>query len=543
MKYSICIRSNKERSNIHDHPKMIGLGFCIVFVLALIVFPVSATESLPVAAFSASSTTGTIPFTVTFLDASTNSPTTWSWTFGDGSTSIEENPSHTYTAAGTYTVSLTATNAAGSHTVTKTDYIQASKVSAPVASFSSDVTAGTEPLTVSFTDSSTNSPVKWVWTFGDNDYSSATNPSHTYTAEGIYTVTLTVTNSGGSDTVTKTGYITVSAVTVPVASFTSNVTTGAIPLTVGFTDASTNTPTAWSWSFGDGSTSTEENPSHTYTSAGTYAVTLTATNYGGGNSVTSTGYITATAAINPVASFTSNVTTGTIPMSVGFTDTSTNSPTDWTWTFGDGYYAYTENPSHEYTEAGTYSVTLTVTNDAGSDTVTETSYITVASEPVAAFTADTTTGTAPLTVKFTDTSTNSPTDWTWTFGDGYYSYIENPSHTFMSSGQYSVTLTVVNNAGSDTVTHSSFITVTAAENTVTTTEYTTATTVATTRTTAPVTTIPTTAIPTIAATGSSGDESFLQPLVILGVILLVVFSCIVIFLVRRSKRRERQWEL
>ena len=540
MKYSICITSDKERSNVHDHPKMIALGFCTVFVLALIVFPVSATESLPVAAFTASSTTDTIPFTVTFLDASTNSPTTWSWTFGDGSTSIEENPSHTYTAAGTYTVSLTATNAAGSHTVTKTDYIQASKVSAPVASFSSDVTAGTEPLTVSFTDSSTNSPAKWVWTFGDNDYSSATNPSHTYTAEGIYTVTLTVTNSGGSDTVTKTGYITVSAVSVPVASFTSNVTTGSIPLTVGFTDASTNTPTAWSWSFGDGSTSTEENPSHTYTAAGTYAVTLTATNYGGGNSVTSTGYITATAAIDPVASFTSNVTTGSIPMSVGFTDTSTNSPTEWTWTFGDGDYSYAENPSHEYTEAGTYTVTLTVTNDAGSDTVTETSYITVASVPVAAFSAGVTSGTVPLTVTFTDSSTNSPLTWTWAFGDGYFSYTQNPSHTYTTAGQYSVALTVTNDAGTNVVTKTQYIIVNAAETPVATTIPTTIT-ITTQRTTAVVTTVPVTTIGQTAATATEGDALWSVP--VLAVIALFLTGAVIVSYVIRRRQQARRWEL
>ena len=518
---------------------------CILtlFTVMVFIFPVSASDTIPVAAFSATPTSGTVPLTVAFIDASSNSPTSWSWTFGDGSTASEENPSHMYSDAGTYTVSLTATNTAGSHTVTKTDFITVNKVSAPVASFTSNVTTGTEPLTVKFTDSSTNSPTKWVWTFGDNDYSTEKNPTHTYTAGGTYTVTLTVTNSGGSDIVTKTGYVTVSAVSAPVVSFTSNITSGTVPLTVVFNDTSTNSPTSWSWTFGDGYTSSSENPTHTYTTAGTYTVSLTATNYGGSNSATGTGFITVNAMTEPVASFTANVTSGTAPLAVNFTDTSTNSPTDWTWTFGDGYYSYIENPAHEYTEAGTYTVTLAVTNEAGSDTVTETDYITVGSEPVAAFTANVTTGTAPLAVKFTDTSTNTPTSWTWTFGDGYYSYIENPTHTYTSAGQYSVTLTVTNAAGSDKVTRSSYIIVTAAETPMTTTYYTTATTVATTRTTAPVTTVPTTAITTLAANASATEETSFLPLVLLGGIVLVVISVIVLLFVGRSRRRARKWEL
>ncbi|MBP7697472.1 MAG: S8 family serine peptidase [candidate division Zixibacteria bacterium] len=166
----------------------------------------------------------------------------------------------------------------------------------PVAAFSGTPTSGTAPLTVVFTDASTNNPTSWSWNFGDGGTSTAQNPTHTYASAGTYTVTLTATNAYGSDSETKTGYITVSAPPTypPVAAFSGTPTSGTAPLTVVFTDASTNTPTSWSWNFGDGGTSTAQNPTHTYTSAGTYTVTLTATNAYGSDSETKTNYITVT---------------------------------------------------------------------------------------------------------------------------------------------------------------------------------------------------------------------------------------------------------
>lgn len=166
----------------------------------------------PAASFSGSPTSGDITLTVNFTDQSSNSPTSWSWTFGDGGTSTAQNPSHDYTVAGTYTVSLTATNAYGSDTHTKTNYISATQPSndPPVANFTSDVTSGDAPLAVDFSDLSTNAPSSWSWTFGDGGTSSAQNPSYTYNNAGTYNVSLTATNAFGSDTKTVNGYITVS---------------------------------------------------------------------------------------------------------------------------------------------------------------------------------------------------------------------------------------------------------------------------------------------------------------------------------------------
>mgnify|MGYP000922284285 CR=1 FL=1 len=167
----------------------------------------------PVAAFSASPTSGKAPLKVKFTDNSTGSPTSWKWTFGDGTSSTKQNPTHKYSKARNYTVSLTVTNAEGSNTVTKKDYINV--VTKPVASFSAKPTSGKVPLTVAFTDKSAGIPTKWKWSFGDGKTSTQQNPKHQYLQEGNYKVTLTVTNAAGSSTVTKTNYIKVTTNTRP----------------------------------------------------------------------------------------------------------------------------------------------------------------------------------------------------------------------------------------------------------------------------------------------------------------------------------------
>lgn len=424
----------------------------LIITIVFLVSPVTATK--PVASYISNVTSGSVPFSVQFLDSSLNSPTSWTWLFGDGGTSTNQNPTHTYTTSGDYTVTLISTNADGSDTLTKTEYITATKAEAiPTVSFVANITTGNIPLAVQFLDSSTNNPIAWAWSFGDGGTSTIQNPVHIYTSSGYYTVTLTATNSAGSDTKSQPGYITATDVTdAPDPLFKATTTSGNAPLNVQFVDASDNSPTSWVWSFGDGSTSTLQNPSHTYTTAGSYTVTLTAINAAGGNTVSQTGYITVTAVV-PVSSFTANVTSGVKPLTVQFTDTSENAPTGWYWKFGDGGTSTSQNPVYTYNTAGTYAVSLGTSNTAGSNTTTVSGYITVTSAaitPVASFTSDVREGNVPLTVQFTDTSTHAPTSWKWSFGDGVQSTIDNPSHTYSKDGTYTVTLTVSNAAGSNT---------------------------------------------------------------------------------------------
>jgi PKD repeat protein len=150
---------------------------------------------------------------------------------------------------------------------------------------------------VQFTDTSTGTPTSWHWDFGDSTTSPLQNPSHTYTATGDYTVTLTVTNAYGEDT--KTSYVHVYIPWAP--SFTASPTSGSAPLTVQFTDISTDDPFDWWWEFGDGDeVFSVQNPSHTYTEPGTYTVTLHAVNrYEEVGEVIREGYITVSAAPTP----------------------------------------------------------------------------------------------------------------------------------------------------------------------------------------------------------------------------------------------------
>ncbi len=250
------------------------------------------------------------------------------------------------------------------------------------AEFDASPKTGYLPLSVQFTDMSTGDINTWSWNFGDDETSSSQNPLHTYAAQGSYSVTLTVGNSDGSDSETKNNYIIVSASgTAPVAGFTANQTSIVEGENVSFTDQSVNTPVSWSWAFGDGGISTSQNPTHQYNNAGTYSVTLTATNSFGSDTETKNNYITVSASGSaPVTGFTADKTSITEGQTVNFTDQSLNGPTSWSWIFGDGGTSSSQNPSYQYNTEGTYNVTLTATNSFGEDTETKNNYITVESE-------------------------------------------------------------------------------------------------------------------------------------------------------------------
>jgi PKD repeat protein len=168
----------------------------------------------------------------------------------------------------------------------------------------------------------------------------------------------------------------------PVADFSGDPTSLYEGEVVQFTDLSSNYPTSWSWSFPGGtpSTSTVQDPLITYNTAGTYSVTLTATNGDGSGTHTETGYITVSVYVPqpPVANFEGTPTTVTVGNSVDFTDLSLNDPTSWVWTFAGGTPANSteQNPTVTYDTEGSYAVSLIVTNNTGSDTLTVADYIT-----------------------------------------------------------------------------------------------------------------------------------------------------------------------
>lgn len=165
--------------------------------------------------------------------------------------------------------------------------------------------------------------------------------------------------------------------------------------------------------------------------------------------------------LNPTVGYTPSVVEGYAPLTVDFTDTSTGYIPGHYWTFGDASTSTLQDPSHTYTDPGSYSVVLTVDNLYGTYTTNGT--ITVLAPPVANLTADfsasLTTGPAPLTVQFTDTTFGSPTSWLWTFGDGVTSDEQNPVHTYVTPGTYTVTLTAHNNTSSGVETKTGYIVV------------------------------------------------------------------------------------
>jgi CSLREA domain-containing protein len=247
---------------------------------------------------------------------------------------------------------------------------------------------------------------------------------------------------------------------LPAVSFLSS-----SPDWIGQTTSFTNTTvtsgtTTYLWSFGDGVTSTQASPTRTYNSPGIYTVVLTATNPAR-SSVASNPVIVYGP---PTANYVAYPTQGIRPLPVTFTSTATTTPPGdptliYLWDLQRGTSSL-PNPTFTYTEAGVYTVTLTVSNVVGSDTITRTNYILVHSIPVhAVFTASPTSGLPPLTVVFTNTSTGDYTNSLWEFGDGVTSVLAGPTYTYSIPGAYTVTLTVSGPGGTDILPRSKFVSV------------------------------------------------------------------------------------
>jgi PKD repeat protein/subtilisin family serine protease len=413
----------------------------------------AATLVSPTASFVSSSPDWLTEVTV-FTNTTTGSPPlTYVWDFGDGMTSTLASPTHTYTQAGLYTVTLTATNAAGTDVATDTVII--ALPAAPTAAFltSSPNVLGTTTVFTNITSGAF--PMQFVWDFGDGITGTWVAPTHNYTAIGVYTVTLTATNLGGSDVATDT--VTIVPPPAPVAAFTTS-SPDWLGETTLFTNTSTGVDLTYAWDFGDGLTSTLASPTHTYTTYGTYIVTLTVRNLNGTDIATDVVDILLPA---PVASFVSS-TPDFIGETTHFTNTTTGTATAYQWDFGDrSPWSTTTHPTHTYTAVGTYTVALTATNMTGSSVATHTVVI----APLACVPAsDADFSFTPLTatletllgalVTFTGTATGTvPLVFTWDFGDNTTGAGATLTHLYMSMGMYTVTLTVNNLCGQVTATY------------------------------------------------------------------------------------------
>lgn len=395
-----------------------------------------------------------------FQNTSTAGIPNHSWNFGDGSTSVQINPTHTYSDAGEYTVTLIiSTNSGCGDTVTQvvTAYAQ------PAVQFSA--TSVCEGNLSEFTDNSTISAlfgdniIGWSWDFGNGSTSNQQNPTHSFASENVYSVSLTATtNNGCSAALT----IPITVYPIPTANFTSNVVCLGVPTV--FTNLSTvsnqnspNTINNWSWNFGDGGTATIQNPSYTYTSAGSFNATLIViTNNGCADVITLPVFVSEA----PNVSFTGSNLEGCSPVCFGLTSTTTASSAiaDLTWNFSNGatYTGNTVNDCFTNNSGNTISlgVELVATNTEGcSSSVFVDNYINIYNNPIAYFTYN------PIDpdVLYSDVDfingSSFADNFIWTIEDYGTSNDFNPSIVFGASpDQYMVELIAYTDEGcSDTV--------------------------------------------------------------------------------------------
>jgi gliding motility-associated-like protein len=392
----------------------------------------------PVIAFSVNdSVSCAIPFAVNFTNSSTNVASVF-WDFGDGSTSNSANPSHTYQQEGNYTVRLFVTNASGcTDSLVKTDFI---KIKIPVVTIDNLPQKGCAPLshTFSATVNSVVPVVKYQWNFGDGSSSNAVNPTHVYTVEGKYTVTLTYTTAGGcSGTVTVTDAILVGA--KPTPKYIADPVNTCAFQQIHFTDQSSGKPDEWLWYFGDGGSSSDQNPAHQYSDTGLFDVTLIAINKGCADTITYPKKVH----IHPPVALFSFEKTCDLPRKVIFTDHSIGADY-YNWNFGDGTTSTEKSPAHAFVNPGIYAVSLTVTNQVTGCSETKTDTIPVIHE-IPDFTISGTDVCKKTPVTFqSNNNIQNVSSYTWNFGDGIsVSDSANVvSHIYSKANSYNVTLIV-----------------------------------------------------------------------------------------------------
>jgi PKD repeat protein len=354
------------------------------------------------------------------------------WNFGDGYTSTEESPTHSYTESGDYEVILISNNDCGSDTSSQI----ISVLIPPIASFQASTIEGCIPLTIQFESTSTGIVDNFLWTFegGNPATSTEANPSITFDQPGNLEVSLEVSNDAGANQIIQTA---IEVYPDPISAFNYSVSN----LSVSFINSSEYEDSLL-WNFGDGYTSTEESPTHIYTESGDYEVSLISNNDCGSD--TSSQIISVL--IPPIASFQASTIEGCIPLTIQFESTSTGIVDNFLWTFEGGNPATSTeaNPSVTFDQPGNLEVSLEVSNDAGANQIIQTA-IEVYPDPISTFNYSV----SNLSVSFINSSEYEDS-LLWNFGDGYTSTEESPTHSYTESGDYEVSLISNNDCGSDT---------------------------------------------------------------------------------------------
>ena len=393
---------------------------------------------------------------VQFEDYSRPDPDTWAWDFGDGNTSQEQSPLHTYEQEGVYQVCLTITNQNANCEDTRCFdvYVDSMGFADCYADF---WYFQMEELTVEFQDWSWPNPSTWAWDFGDGNTSEEQNPVHQYAEAGTYQVTLSIFVEETECESTVTWEVWVDDFNYECQALYFWMPNQEEPLTIDFTDISFyQGDVEFYWEFGDGATSAEENPSHIYSEEGEYEVCLTISTPD--SSCYSTFCeIVYVGEINPYeceSDFEAIHLEDLTYQFEGYFRYGMGNG-DFSWDFGDGTTGFGSSVEHTFAEEGEYTVCLTtVIYSPAADscywTTCHTIVVGSGNQPLQASFTMAQDSVNPLLMHFFDTSTGNPQEWLWDFGDGQVSTEQNPSHEYADANSYDVCLTIFGQGNSDT---------------------------------------------------------------------------------------------
>ncbi|MBK9748928.1 MAG: isopeptide-forming domain-containing fimbrial protein [Chloroflexi bacterium] len=281
-----------------------------------------------------------------------------SWDFGDGTSSAETDPCHSFGSSGRYSVKLTV-NGEGGATDSRARTVNV--YDAPTLTASANPVNGVAPLSVDFSATGTNIS-NYEWVFPDGSRAFSANASFLFDQPGEYTVT--VSGSGPVGSLSSSLTVQVRAARDVRAAFGASAWNGIAPVEICFTDHSEGEEiTSWAWNFGDGATSSQSNPCHTFTSAGQYTVTLQVSNSDGMSaSASNTVRI-----YDPGSGSASLRITSVNELTVCFGSTLDAGMNIVRWEFGDGSTSTEAEPCHPYLADGTYAVKLIVTDISGTE--------------------------------------------------------------------------------------------------------------------------------------------------------------------------------